>query len=64
MMLTITSATKTIFGLWEINVKINNKPYRYELSSDYSYGLMMSHYRAGRHGNCLAVLNKYREDEG
>jgi hypothetical protein len=59
--LIIQSATKTIFGIYEIFVRINGKPYNYELYSKYSYDLMMSHYRAGRYTNCLAVLNKHKE---
>ena len=60
MKFTIESATKDIFGLWEIDVTINGKQYQYNLSSQYAYNLAMLHYRAGRHTNCLAILNKHK----
>lgn len=61
MTLTITSATKTIFGLYEIKVKINKRSYTYQLSSEYAYDKAMKQYQAGQHGRCLAVLNKFGE---
>lgn len=62
MNLTITSAQRDMFGVWQVGIIINGKAkYRYELYSKYSYDLMMSHYKAGRYGRCLAVLNKFNE---
>ena len=61
--LTIEAATKTIFGQWELSVKINNKKYKYYLS-DYGYQKAMGLYNKGLQGRALAVLNKYQEGEG
>ena len=62
MKLTITSATKTIFGQWELSVQINGKAYNYYLS-DYGYQKAMQLYNKGLQGKALAMLNKYREGE-
>ena len=63
MKLTITSATKTIFGQWELSVRINGEAYNYYLS-DYGYQKAMAFYNKGLQGRALAVLNKHREGEG
>ena len=63
MELTVTSTQRDIFGVWQVDITINGKAsYHYELYSKYSYDLMMSHYKAGRYGRCLAVLNKDKAD--
>ena len=61
MTLTITSATKTIFGQWELSVKINDKTYKYCLN-DYGYQKAMQLYNKGLQGRALATLNKHREE--
>jgi hypothetical protein len=61
MTLTITSATKTLFGQWELSVRINDKVYKYCLS-DYGYQKAMQLYRKGLQGRALAALNEYREE--
>ena len=63
MKLTITSATKSIFGQWELSVKINGKTYKYHLS-DYGYQKAMELYNKGLQGRALAVLNEYHLWEG
>ena len=63
MKLTIQSATKTIFGQWELSVQINDKAYKYYLS-DYGYQKAMQFYNKGLKGRALAVLNKHQEGEG
>jgi hypothetical protein len=63
MILKITSATKTIFGQWELSIRINGQAYKYYLS-DYGYQKAMQLYNKGLQGRALAVLNKYQEGEG
>ena len=60
MKITIESEVKTIFGQWELSVRINDKAYKYHLS-DYSYQKAMALYNKGLQGRALAVLNKWRE---
>lgn len=60
MKLTIQSAMKTLFGQWELSVKINDKKYKYCLS-DYGYQKAMQLYNKGLQGRALAILNEYRE---
>ena len=61
MRLLIESAEKDLFGMYEIKVRINNKRYTYQLSSQDAYDRTMKQYRLGQHGRCLALLNKYKE---
>jgi hypothetical protein len=56
----IQSATKTLFGQWELSVKINDKAYKYYLSG-YGYQKAMSLYNKGLQGKALAVINEYQE---
>lgn len=60
MTLLIQSATKTIFGQWELSVRINDKAYKYYLS-DYGYQKAMQLYNKGLQSRALSILNKHQE---
>lgn len=62
MKIIIQSVTKDMFGLYTIAAQVNGKNYNYELSSQHAVFLIESHYRAGRFGSCLAVLNQFKEN--
>lgn len=57
MILEIQQTSKDEFGVYELDVTIDGKPYSYELTSTYAYDHVMRNYRAGRHGRALTVLN-------
>jgi hypothetical protein len=60
MTLKILSAVKSLFGQWEITLRINGKNYNYFLS-DYGYQKAMSLYNKGLQGKALSVINEYQE---
>jgi hypothetical protein len=60
MKITIESEAKTIFGQWELSVRINDKTYKYYLS-DYGYQKAMQLYNKGLQSRALAVINNYQE---
>lgn len=62
MTLKILSAVKSLFGQWEITLRINGKNYNYFLS-DYGYQKAKKLYDKGLFGRALATINKYQESE-
>lgn len=62
MNLKVLSTATDMFGLHTISIELNDKQYDYELSSQHAVDLAMSHYKAGRLGRCLAVLNEFKEN--
>ena len=60
MKLSILSVQQDLFGTYEITAQINGKEYVYRLDSKYAYDKAMRDFRAGRHGRCLAILNKHK----
>ena len=55
MRLTITSATKDLFGLWEVSTRINGHVYEYE-TDDYTYNKAINFYWKGHMGRALNAL--------
>lgn len=62
MQLKILSKNTDMFGLHTISISLNEKNYDYELSSQHAVDLVEAHYRAGRYGRCLALLNEFKEN--
>lgn len=62
MKLEVLEASKDMFGLWTVEIKINSsKAYTYHLA-DYGYTKFLKQYRAGRMERAVEALNKYNEE--
>jgi len=55
----LLSTTLDFFGVWEVDVIINDKFYKYVLDSEYAVNKFLSYYNKGLYRSAAAVIDHY-----
>lgn len=56
----LLGTTLDCFGVWELQVKLNEKVYTYSIGSEYAVNKFLTYYKRGQFDRAVSVLNHFR----